>query len=360
MKTSKKAVSLIVSAIILLSACLFAGAESTVVTMRIGEPFMTLNENRIPIDENGTVPVIKNGRTLIPARAVTEALGGEAVWDGETKTAVFTANGSELRMTAGSAEAYLNGEIKTTDTPPVIENGRILLPIRFIAESFGFHVEWNGEEKEVKISKSSEQRAARLLYQGQGSVRIKTGEGKVIYIDPYAGEGYDLTADLILVTHAHRDHTALEKIENRSEDCAVITWREALEGGVHQSFDLGYVRVEAVEAGYNKNHSVEECVGYVLTLSDGIKVYLSGDTSTTLQMPEMKNMNIDYAFFCCDGKFNMDTAEAAKCAETVGAAHNIPYHTGGGEPKHFDIGTAEKFNAPNRLIIDAGGEIELK
>ncbi len=75
MKTSKKAVSLIVSAIILLAVCLSAGAESTVVTMRIGEPFMTLNENRIPIDENGTVPVIKNGRTLIPARAVTEALG---------------------------------------------------------------------------------------------------------------------------------------------------------------------------------------------------------------------------------------------------------------------------------------------
>ena len=38
---------------------------------------------------------------------------------------------------------------------------------------------------------------ARLLYQGQGSIRIVTPEGKVIYIDPYAGTGYDLPADLI-------------------------------------------------------------------------------------------------------------------------------------------------------------------
>ncbi|MBP5729041.1 MAG: MBL fold metallo-hydrolase, partial [Clostridia bacterium] len=45
----------------------------------------------------------------------------------------------------------------------------------------------------------------RLLFQGHGSLRIVTGEGKVIYIDPYSGQGYDLPADLILVTHGHQD-----------------------------------------------------------------------------------------------------------------------------------------------------------
>ena len=43
--------------------------------------------------------------------------------------------------------------------------------------------------------------ASRILYQGHGSLRMTTGDGKVIYIDPYAGEGYDIPADLILVTH---------------------------------------------------------------------------------------------------------------------------------------------------------------
>lgn len=70
-----------------------------------------------------------------------------------------------------------------------------------------------------------------LLYQGHGSLRIVTGEGKVIYIDPYAGEGYDLPADLILITHRHQDHTAVNLIKNRNEDCQIITWKEALVKG---------------------------------------------------------------------------------------------------------------------------------
>ena len=200
---------------------------------------------------------------------------------------------------------------------------------------------------------------ARLLYMGQASIRIVTAEGKVIYIDPFAGDQYDLAADLILITHGHRDHNNIDKISNRNPDCQIITWAEALADGVHQTFDLGYVTVEAVEAGYNKNHNVKECVGYVLTFSDGVSVYFSGDTSKTEQMPLMADMQIDYAFFCCDGVYNMDLTEAAECAELVQAKQNIPYHTLGQKGSSFDRSRAEQFNAPNRLIVDEGEEIEL-
>ena len=164
-----------------------------------------------------------------------------------------------------------------------------------------------------------ETKHAKLLYMGHASIRITTAEDKVIYIDPFAGDGYEPAADLILVTHGHYDHTALDKVENRSDDCEIITWEEALEGGQHQSFELPYATVEAVEAGYNKNHNVSECVGYVITLSDGTKVYVSGDTSKTEQMPSLADQNIDYAFFCCDGIYNMDLEEAAECAALVKA-----------------------------------------
>ena len=202
--------------------------------------------------------------------------------------------------------------------------------------------------------------AARLLYMGHASIRLTTGEGKVIYIDPYAGDGYAPAADLILVTHSHFDHTQLDKIANRATDCRTITWKEALKGGKHQTFDLGYVTVEAVEAGYNRNHSVKECVGYVLTLSDGVQVYVSGDTSETKQMPLLRDRGIDYAFFCCDGVYNMDLAEAAECASLVGAKHNIPYHIIPAKGSvFFDRARAEQFDADNRLILDAGQEIAL-
>lgn len=200
-----------------------------------------------------------------------------------------------------------------------------------------------------------------LLYMGHASIRITTPEGKVIYIDPFAGEGYEPAADLILVTHGHYDHYDLDKVVNKNPDCRTITWNEALAEGRHQSFDLGFAVVEAVEAGNNQYHSIDECVGYIVTLSDGTSVYVSGDTSATEQMSSLAEKEIDYAFFCCDGLYNMDLEEAAQCAGLVGAKHNIPYHmipADGG--KFFDRSRAEQFDVPDRMILEDGQEIELE
>lgn len=198
----------------------------------------------------------------------------------------------------------------------------------------------------------------KLLYQGHGSLRVVTAEGKVIYIDPYAGEGYDLPADLILMTHGHQDHTAVKLIKTKNEGCRTISWKEALVKGEYKTFDLGYAVVEAVQAGNNKNHNIKECVGWVITLSGGVPLYVSGDTSATDQMKELAERDLHYAFFCCDGKYNMDVKEAAACAKTVNARFSIPYHMAPG--KLFDRKTAEQFDAPNRLIVPAGEEITLE
>ena len=215
--------------------------------------------------------------------------------------------------------------------------------------------------EEALMETAKPEAAPVLLYMGQASMRIVTPENKVIYIDPYAGDAYDLPADLILVTHDHFDHCAVERVENHSEDCQIITQVEALENGEHQVFELGYVTVEAVEAGYNRWHDVRDCVGYVLTFSNGVKLYVTGDTSTTKQMAEMADMSIDYAFYCCDGVYNMGLEEAARCAELVGARHNIPYHNSiSNHGEMFDRYLAEQFAAPNRLIVYPGDELELK
>ncbi len=198
---------------------------------------------------------------------------------------------------------------------------------------------------------------AKLLYQGHGSVRIITPENKVVYIDPFAGSGYDMAADLILITHSHQDHTAIDRISTKNSGCHVITYKEALVNGEHKIFDLGYVKIEAVEAGNNPGHNINECVGYVLTLTNGKTVYVSGDTSRTKQMSKLAERKLDYAFFCCDGKYNMDTTEAAECAELVGAKHSIPYHMSPGE--NFNRKRAEMFHVKNRLVIADGEEITL-
>ena len=211
-------------------------------------------------------------------------------------------------------------------------------------------------------SSSKQQAPAKVLYLGQGSLRITTPEGKIIYIDPYAGDDYDLAADLILVTHGHFDHNALDKITSRNDGCQTITQDEALAGGEHQTFDLGYATVVAVQAGFNANHDVSSCVGYIVELSNGVKVYATGDTSTTDEMRDgtLAAMNIDYAFWCSDGVYNMGNEEAAEAARLVGAKHNIPYHnatTDSGEV--FDPDAAAQFDAPNALVVQPGEEITL-
>ncbi len=198
----------------------------------------------------------------------------------------------------------------------------------------------------------------RLLYQGHGSLRIVTGEGKGIYVDPYAGEGYDLPADLILVSHGHQDHNAVHLIKNRNEGYQVIYNTDALVNGEYRTYDLGFAKVEAVQAGNNRNHDIRVCVGWVITLSGGVTVYATGDTSTTDQMAELADRDIHYAFFVCDGRYNMDMDEAAACAKLVNARHSIPYHMAPG--KLFDRKRAELFDAPNRLIVAAGEEIILE
>ena len=194
---------------------------------------------------------------------------------------------------------------------------------------------------------------ARLLYQGHGSYRITTGEGKVIYVDPYAGEGYDLPADLVLVTHEHYDHNAVDKVEVK-EDGRILRAADTLKEGIYQRVDLGWIQVQAVEA-YNQNHPKESCVGYILEW-DGIRLYASGDTSETGEMSRLPRL--DYALLPIDGVYNMDVAEAVRCAAKMDARYVIPIHVKPGAL--YDRAMAEKFNAPNRLLVESGETIQLK
>ena len=86
---------------------------------------------------------------------------------------------------------------------------------------------------------------AKLYYQGHGSFRITSNAGQVIYVDPYAGDGYDLPADIILVTHQHHDHNQVQLCAQNGS-CRIITNKEALAGGIRQSFSIEGIEIEAV------------------------------------------------------------------------------------------------------------------
>lgn len=128
--------------------------EDFVLTMQIGNPVMTVNGTEKPIDSEGSAPVIVNDRTLLPVRAVVEEMGGTAAWEAGTKTVTLNYKNDEIKLVIDSLTATLNGESKTLDTAPTIINDRTMLPIRFIAESFKFDVDWNQGTQTVTITKA--------------------------------------------------------------------------------------------------------------------------------------------------------------------------------------------------------------
>lgn len=205
---------------------------------------------------------------------------------------------------------------------------------------------------------------ATMLYQGHGSYQFTLNNNTVIYVDPFAGEGYDKPANIILSTHEHFDHTAFDKMPH-AQDCTIIRAADLHPSSTeYLRTTIDGVDIQAVPA-YNKNHNKDECVGYILVL-DGITFYASGDTSTTDYMLDGKlaDMNIDYAVFPCDGFYNMDRAEASRCAELVGAAHSIPIHmvpmdNPNDSSQLFSRERAEEFNCKGRIILAPGESIVL-
>lgn len=87
----------------------------------------------------------------MPVQAFVEGIGGEVSWNDGTQTTVLKYDGKEVRLTIGSTTAYLDNVANEIDIAPVIINGRTMLPIRFVAESFEYTVIWSQEKQIVTI-----------------------------------------------------------------------------------------------------------------------------------------------------------------------------------------------------------------
>lgn len=152
-----KILAVITSAAILASmGTAFADTQAELV-LQINNPMMTVNGVQKEIDPGvGTSPVLLNDRTLLPVRAVIEEIGGTVDWNDAVQEVTLTYGQDEIRLTIDSTTAYLNNEAQTLDTAPTLINDRTMLPIRFIAESFDFDVDWDDATQTVTITKEAE------------------------------------------------------------------------------------------------------------------------------------------------------------------------------------------------------------
>jgi len=125
---------------------------------------ITLKVNGTEIKTDSS-PVIENGRTLAPARAIVEALGYLVAWDSETKTmdvhsyytealVISMKEGSNVAKVAVGTGANSIMDDRILDVPAKIINGRIMVPVRFIAESLGCTVSWDADTKTISITQA--------------------------------------------------------------------------------------------------------------------------------------------------------------------------------------------------------------
>jgi len=155
----------------------------------------------------------------------------------------------------------------------------------------------------------------------------------VIYTDPFKIKKKD-SADIVLITHEHRDHCSPEDVKKlQSPDTVVVAPADCavkLSGDVRtvkpgDKINVKGVEIEAVPS-YNTNKKFHpksnSWVGYIFTVK-GERIYLAGDTDF---IPEMKNYKADIALLPVSGTYVMTAEEAVNAALAIRPKIAVPMH----------------------------------
>ena len=160
---------------------------------------------------------IESGTTLVPMRKVLASLGADVSWNEETRTAVALKDSVKLEIQPDTGTISKNGELLSPLVAPYISQGRIIIPVRIIAEAFGFNVEWDGTSSTVSINESQKLKIHFFDCGQADSIFVELPNGKCMLIDAGLSEfgevlvtkiremGYE-KIQYVVATHPHSDH----------------------------------------------------------------------------------------------------------------------------------------------------------
>lgn len=172
----------------------------------------------------------------------------------------------------------------------------------------------------------------KIKWLGHAGFLLDEREG--VYIDPF-NLGFPNIGDMVLVTHNHPRHCAPDEIKWLRKGSTVIVVPEncadKFQGDIRavkpgDSITIKGIKIEVVPAytPNNPRHSIEnKGVGYIVTLSDGTRVYHAGDTGL---IPEMKEGIADVVLIPIGGENTMDAAQAAAAVDVMKPKIAVPMH----------------------------------
>lgn len=116
---------------------------------------LNINIDGVPLATDAP-PVIVDGRTLVPVRAIFEKLGASVNWDANTQTVTAVTGEKTITLKLNDTSAYVNNELKTLDVPAQIVDGRTMVPARFVGESLDCQVLWDANTQTVNVNTVSQ------------------------------------------------------------------------------------------------------------------------------------------------------------------------------------------------------------
>lgn len=131
------------------------GTEMEVIMIAKRGISIFLEDKPIIFDE--TIPFIKDGTTLIPLRKMAESLGAEIEWDQATKTIMVKKDERVITLTIDSKVANVDGKAVDLIVSPIIVQSTTMVPAKLIAESLGMLIEWDNDNRAVKIFRKTEE-----------------------------------------------------------------------------------------------------------------------------------------------------------------------------------------------------------
>ena len=133
---------------------------------------VTLDGEVVDVESYGSPATIVEGRTLVPLRAIFEALGASVEWDNVTRTVTSERGSDKISLTVGADTFYKNDEPIDLDVPAQIINDRTMVPARAIAEAYGVEVAWDAATRTVILTSP----VVPTIELPEGTVLYMTGE----------------------------------------------------------------------------------------------------------------------------------------------------------------------------------------
>lgn len=185
----KKTIAVLTCVLVLMGCFTIPGFAAMNPDVTVNGTFVNWTDARPYID--------KNNRTMVPLRASMEACGLQVTWDGVKREATVTDGYTIVKVPIDKRVITINGKNKNIDTNAVIKGKRTYLPIRAVAEAFGYNVCWSNSDKLVSLIKLGRVYEYYMEYMGIYVGKLSMNSKGFLQLRFYDDEGTLLEADPI-------------------------------------------------------------------------------------------------------------------------------------------------------------------